>query len=319
MSDRDQQVDERLRVRPAHGVAIPDRVDADQQSGQERIDERPPAGQAARHEQQDDAGGDRRRARQRERPGVLAQEGDGAGGGEDRPGAARERIDEREVARRVAALQQHEIARVQEAAHDRQPDDDERDVRGVVEHGRREREREQADQADERLRPDEGRAARRALGERVPARMPEGGDEHERERERGHARKPTRRHAARPRRAGPRGLGTVGCERRSGTIRFRMSKTKLAVAGGIVLLAVATAAAGYPASALVIVGLAFIRVAFGVLNGHRASPAPRPAPEPDPRGEEERAFAQALNDDVVGVDDFLAAARMRETSGHDGL
>ena len=98
-----------------------------------------------------------------------------------------------------------------------------------------------------------------------------------------------------------------------------MSKTKLAVAGGILLLAVATAAAGYPASALVIVALAFIRVAIGVLNGHRASAAPRPAAEPDSRGEEERAFAQVLNDEVVGADDFLAAARMRETSKQDGL
>jgi hypothetical protein len=97
-----------------------------------------------------------------------------------------------------------------------------------------------------------------------------------------------------------------------------MSKTKLALAAGIVLLAVATAAAGYPASALVIVALAFIRVAIGVLNGHRASAAPRHAPEPDPRGEDERAFAQVLNDEVVGVDDFLAAARMRETSRQDG-
>jgi hypothetical protein len=100
---------------------------------------------------------------------------------------------------------------------------------------------------------------------------------------------------------------------------MRVSKTKLAVAGGILLLAVATAAAGYPASALVIVALAFIRVAVGVLQGHRPSSRPRPVEELDPRSEEERAFSRALNDDVVGADDFLEAARTREASRQDGL
>jgi hypothetical protein len=90
------------------------------------------------------------------------------------------------------------------------------------------------------------------------------------------------------------------------------------VAGGILLLAVVTAAAGYPGPALIITGVALLRVAIGIVMDRRASAPAWRSPEPDPRSEAERVFARALEEHVVGADDFVEAARMRETSRRDG-
>jgi hypothetical protein len=147
--------------------------------------------------------------------------------------------------------------------------------------------------------------------------VPECGDEHERERKRGHGGKPT---TPRDRSLDASGLqlGTVGREPQGDVaIRSGASKTRLAVAGGILLLAVVTAAAGYAASALVIVACWLLRVIAGRVMDRRAGAQP-PQAVSDPLGDDVRTFARTLRDDVVGADDFLAAAETTERPGRPG-
>ncbi len=175
-------------------MAVPDRVDADQEARQHGVDERRPAADAARREQQDDADGDRRGARERERPRALAEHRDRAGGREDRarcraPAGTRARG--RRSRSRAAGARSRRCAPRRSrspmrtiASETRAPSSSQipAAATGTM-----------RDRADEPLRPHEGRAAGRALGQRVPARVREGGDEHEREGERRHPAKPTER------------------------------------------------------------------------------------------------------------------------------
>ena len=168
-------------------MPVPDRVDADQQAGEHRVGERGAAAEAARREQQHDADGDRGGAGERERPGPLAEDRDRARGREDRAGAARQRVDEREVAGRVAALQEHEVDGVR--APLAIPMTRSRPRRARRRRARCRPRRRGSCRPRRRASATTRRPRRRGpLGERVPARVRESGDEDEQEGERRHGR-----------------------------------------------------------------------------------------------------------------------------------
>jgi hypothetical protein len=136
------------------------------------------------------AGRDQQRAADRERRRTLTEQHHGARGREQRPGAARDRIDDREIAGAVAAQQHLEVDDVDHAArHDprqrrrrrapagqRHLAERERRVHARGDRGERERERERAGRGAELLRP------------QVPARVDRRRREDERERDGGHRR-----------------------------------------------------------------------------------------------------------------------------------
>src|SRR5215218_9127618 len=107
------EVDDRREVLVADGLLVPERIGGDRDAGQQG--ERDPRFLCATWAsgEREDGAYDQRRSGQRQRTRSFAEEGDRDDRGQQRAGAARERIDEREVAVAVTPLQQHEVEAVE--------------------------------------------------------------------------------------------------------------------------------------------------------------------------------------------------------------
>ena len=172
-------VDDRRQLGRPDRVLVPQRVGRDRHAGEDREQHRLARAVLPPHEREHRRDDDQR-AGQRERARPLAEEGDRGRAGEQRAGAAGQRVDDREVAGRVAALQEREVERVQQAAPDHQPERHPAQVARV--RRQRDHQHRDPDQGAERgAQPHEARAALRALGEEVPPRVGERGSEHESE------------------------------------------------------------------------------------------------------------------------------------------
>jgi hypothetical protein len=108
-------VDDRLQPERANRLLVPERVRGDREAGEqrERDGAAPVLGlrprRAAGACEREHRGDDDPPAGQRERARVLGEDHERGEGREQRARPARERVDEREVAVAVAALQQHEV------------------------------------------------------------------------------------------------------------------------------------------------------------------------------------------------------------------
>src|SRR5215212_7911768 len=103
----------------AHRLLVPDGVRRDKHAGHETVEDAgsesgPKARPFAR--QHEDAGRDEGYAEDDEQRWPLAEQNDGRSRREQGPGAARQRIDEREVPYRVPPLQKHEVPEMQDTA-----------------------------------------------------------------------------------------------------------------------------------------------------------------------------------------------------------
>src|SRR5262249_7497262 len=109
-------------------------------------------------------------AAQREPRRALAKEEHRARGGEERAGAARERIDEREITDVVPALQDEVVGEVNEPGAEHEPPAQGADVRTLPEPQANDSGRVN-DKARSREQPGYGGASANALGQQIPRRV----------------------------------------------------------------------------------------------------------------------------------------------------
>ena len=184
-------VNDRRDTAEVHALLVPQRVRRNETANREAVAHRDPqvpvrvVKQARAVGQKKHRENDHRPAGEREGGGPFAEQRDRAERGEQRSGAARQRVNEGEISRPVAALQQERVAGLQSPAA-RNPcrvgPRNHRLIENPVsdQHGHVQR----ADHDSHH--PHERQSAAGAFGAKIPRRMQERRDEDEREGEGGH-------------------------------------------------------------------------------------------------------------------------------------
>src|SRR5215207_1180367 len=187
--DRGPALQEGWDQERADRLLVPDGVRRDEHSGQKTVDDAGPQActKVPRFARQyEDAGRDQSYPDEDEERRPLTERHDGRRGREQRPGAAGQRIDDREIPHRVSPLQQNKVPEMQNTAPEHEKElhgsqmgrthEHNNDREWGVDHKRAETE-----EPDEDSTP-----VPHPLGEQVPGRMKDGRRQNQRQREESH-------------------------------------------------------------------------------------------------------------------------------------